>query len=392
LLTTATTAVAVLCISLQPAIADDWLIARGDLLGSGVAKSALPVPESLDVLWTYKAAGDAGFDATAVAAGGIIYIGDNAGTFHAVKLADGTPAWTKSFDNGSFTAAAAIEGDNLYVGDLNGVVRALAIADGTEKWQKTLEGEVYAGPTPYQGNLLVTSEAGSLSCLSMVDGHDVWKPFKIEAPLRCTPSIAAGRVLLAGCDSLLHFINIDDGTETGTVEIDAPTGATPAVHGERVFFGTEGGTFFAIDVPAATAREPAVAWTFHDPQRGQPIRAAAAANDQVVVYGTQGKAIYGFDLNGEEPKWKLPTRARIESSPVIAGNFVVVATAAGKLYVLDAGSGEVKWEHDFGGGFAASPIVIDGKIILGNTDGTLYCIGAKKNKEQLNHEDTKNMK
>ena len=110
-------------------------------------------------------------------------------------------------------------------------------------------------------------------------------------------------------------------------------------------------------------------------------------DEQVVVYGSQGKAIYGLDpANGEE-KWKLPTRSRVESSPVIAGNRVVAATAAGKIYLLDAATGEVKWEYDAGGSFTASPAVVDGRIILGNTDGTLYCFGAKNRIKEINHRE-----
>jgi outer membrane protein assembly factor BamB len=148
---------------------------------------------------------------------------------------------------------------------------------------------------------------------------------------------------------------------------------------ERVYFGTEGGTFFAIDVPADEMADATVAWSRRDPRRGQPIRSAAAVNDQIVVYGSHGKAIYGLDPSSGEEKWIVATRSRIESSPVIAGQRVVAATAAGKLYLLDANSGEVKWEQDAGGSFTASPAVVGGRIILGNTDGTLYCFGSKEN-------------
>jgi outer membrane protein assembly factor BamB len=174
---------------------------------------------------------------------------------------------------------------------------------------------------------------------------------------------------------LLHVIDATKGTELHTVEIDGPTGATPAMQGDRVYFGTEGGTFYAIDVPGDDAVEPAVAWTQRDPRRGQPIRTAAAVTEQIVVYGSQGKAIYGRDPKTGEQKWILPTRSRVESSPVIAGETVIVATTAGKLYLLDPATGETKYENDLGGGFTASPAVVDGRIILGNTDGTLYCLG-----------------
>jgi outer membrane protein assembly factor BamB len=361
------------------AVAQDWPLVRGDTLGSGVAPTSLP--DQLEVLWTYQAADDAGFDATAVVADGIAYVGDNAGTFHAVRLADGKAVWTKPFEDSSFGAGAAIDGDRLYVGDLNGTVRCLALGDGQEHWKVDVGGEVYAGPIPHGDDVLVTSEAGTLTCLNKSDGGQRWQ-FRIEAPLRCSPTIAGGRVMLSGCDSLLHIINVADGKEISTVEIDGPTGATAAMLADRVFFGTEGGTFFAIDVPTNEGM-PAVAWTFRDPRRGQPIRSAAAVSDALVVFGSHGKAVYGLDPATGKEKWKpLTTRSRIESSPVIAGNRVVAATAAGKLYSLDANSGEVRWEHDAGGSFTASPAVADGRIILGNGDGTLYCFGARSDSRQ----------
>jgi outer membrane protein assembly factor BamB len=357
--------------------AEEWPVVRGDVLGSGVAQSKLP--DTLDVVWTYKAPEDAGFDAAPVIAGGVVYIGDNAGVFHAVRLADAKAVWTKPFEETSFAAGAAIDKDRLYVGDLNGVVRCLALSDGNQIWEAPpLEGEIYAGPTPYGEDILVTSEAGTLSWLNAADGQQRLPQFKIEAPLRCTPTISAGRVMLSGCDSLLHVINAADGKETSTVEIDGPSGSTAAMRGERVYFGTEGGTFFAIDVPADGNDEPVVAWTYRDPQRGQPIRTAAAVTDDIVVYGSQGKAVYGLNPVNGQVKWKLPTRSRIESSPVIAGNRVVVATAAGKLYLIDVASGDVIFENDFGGSFAASPAVVDGRVIIGNGDGTLYCLGIKE--------------
>src|SRR4051794_14598766 len=82
--------------------ADDWPVVRGDVLGTGVAKTALP--ENIDVIWKYSAGKDAAFDATAIIAAGIVYIGDSAGTFHAVRLSDGTGIWKKEFADSGFNA------------------------------------------------------------------------------------------------------------------------------------------------------------------------------------------------------------------------------------------------------------------------------------------------
>ena len=46
---------------------------------------------------------------------------------------------------------------------------------------------------------------------------------------------------------------------------------------ERVYFGTEGGTFFAIEINEQNPTKSRVIWTYRDETRGQPIRSAADA-------------------------------------------------------------------------------------------------------------------
>lgn len=362
--------------------ADGWNFVRRDLASSGVAESKLP--KELDVLWTYSVAGekgseneDAGFEATAIVDNEIIYVGDNYGTFHAVLMDDGRGLWKQPIENTAFLAGAAFDDQSgaLYVGDANGTVWALSNEDGHELWESELAGEVYAGPTIHGDGVLVTCEAGTLACLNAADGQKRWE-FKIDAPLRCTPTIAGGQILLAGCDSKLHLIDADTGKESSTIDIDAPTGATAAYRDGRVYFGTEGGTFYAIELPKE-GQSAKILWSFKDERRGQPIRAAAAVTDSLVTYGSQGKAIYGLDPASGKLKWTVPTRTHVDSSPVIAGDKVVAATTRGVLYVIDANTGALDWQYDAGGSFTASPVIVDGQIIIGNGDGTLYCFGAK---------------
>jgi outer membrane protein assembly factor BamB len=183
--------------------------------------------------------------------------------------------------------------------------------------------------------------------------------------------------MLAGCDSLLHAIDVADGKEVFTVQIDGPTAATAAMRGNRAYFGTEGAIFYAVDVDNAEGKTPDVVWTYKDPRRTQPIRSAAAVTSSMVVFGSQARAVIALNPQSGEELWKVTTRSRVDSSPVIVGNRVVAATSSGKLYLLDAKDGAVEWETELGGGFSGSAAVVDGKLIIANTDGTLYCFGSK---------------
>ena len=74
-------------------------------------------------------------------------------------------------------------------------------------------------------------------------------------------------------------------------------------------------------------------------------------------------------------RWAFTTRARVDSSPAIAGNRVVIGGGDGKLYVLDLGSGKLVWEFESGAGFSASPAIGNGRIIIGDVDGRVYAFG-----------------
>ncbi|QDU58571.1 outer membrane protein assembly factor BamB family protein [Aeoliella mucimassa] len=351
--------------------ADDWLYARGTAASNGVAASPLtPKPTEL---WRYEAP-DTGFEATAVVKDGIAYLGDVNGTFHAVNIETGKAVWTKAFDDSGFLSAAAIDGDHLFVGDYNGVLRCLAMADGTERWQVELSAELMAGPMVHQGKVLATTESGHFTKHEADTGKQIGE-FVIDAPLRCTPTIVDGRAMLAGCDSKLHAIDIETFKEVDSLEIDGPTGCTPAAIGSRIYFGTEEGSFFAID----TGKSPfEVLWKYVDRRRRQGIRTAAAVSDKLAIYGSQGKAVFAIDVTTGKSAWTFPTRTRVDSSPVIAGSVAVAATQRGKLHLIDLESGEETWQFDAGNNFVASPTVVDGKLLIGNTGGILFCFGEQK--------------
>ena len=68
-------------------------------------------------------------------------------------------------------------------------------------------------------------------------------------------------------------------------------------------------------------------------------------------------------------------RARVDSSPTIAGGRVFVGSSDGKLYVLDLQSGAKRWEYEVGNALTASPAIAGGRLVIGAQDGRIYCFG-----------------
>lgn len=179
--------ISVFSIFLLSADAADWPVARGDAASSGVAKAPLAEPLSLD--WKYAVTADSAIEATPVIAGGVVYVGDTEGGFHAVNLATGEAVWSKKFANAIFTSAAAVANNKVFFADIDGIIRCLSTVDGSEHWQRSVDSEVHAGPTLYGDSILVTTESGTFHRLDAATGEPKWEPFAIEAPLRCSATV-----------------------------------------------------------------------------------------------------------------------------------------------------------------------------------------------------------
>ena len=87
------------------------------------------------------------------------------------------------------------------------------------------------------------------------------------------------------------------------------------------------------------------------------------------------KLVRAFDPASGKQLWEFAARARVDSSPVIAGNRVYVGGNDGKLYVLDLQSGKSVFEFEAGGPLSASPAVASGRLVIGSQDGKLFCLG-----------------
>jgi len=368
--------------------ADAWPLARGSRGGTGRSAAVLTLP--LAEAWHREFANTA-FGAVPVIADGTIYLGDLDGTFHALALADGATLWSYRAKDAGFPSSAAVApapGPPLViVGDDTGVVRAFDRGTGKVVWEYETDGEISGGPTilptAADTRVLVGSQDATLSCLNLADGRLLWK-HAIADQIRCAPVVArtaAGdRVFIAGCDGKLHVIDAATGTETAAVPIDGPTGTTPAVRGDRVFFGTEGGAFFAIDFDEAT-----VAWRVAPAAAGQAYRSSAALADGLAIVGSRGRAVEAFATADGTRVWRRPMRGRVDASPVVVTiadprgggpdprPAAVVADAAGRIMVLDVATGEPRWEFDAGGGFAAGAAVAAGRVVLAAEDGTVWC-------------------
>ena len=76
-------------------------------------------------------------------------------------------------------------------------------------------------------------------------------------------------------------------------------------------------------------------WRYKHPEREFPFYSSAAVAAGKVVVGGRDKMIHALDSKSGKALWTYMTRARVESSPAVAGSRVYVGSGDGRFYVLD---------------------------------------------------------
>jgi outer membrane protein assembly factor BamB len=73
-------------------------------------------------------------------------------------------------------------------------------------------------------------------------------------------------------------------------------------------------------------------------------------------------------------KWRVETGGKVRSTPLVAGNLVLVGSEDGTLYAVDRESGSVRWTHDCGGPVTSSPAAADGRVFVVGGEGNLVAL------------------
>src|SRR5512145_872557 len=300
----------------QDTPAENWFQFRGNHQLTGVSQSN--VSSTLKQLWTYQA-GDS-IESSAAIVGGTVFVGSQKGELGelvALSLENGSVYWKFATGSPIGESSPAYGGGVVYIGDSGGWLNALNASDGKKLWAFKTGGEIKSSPVVVGNQILIGSYDEHLYCLSARNGSVLWK-FKTNGPVHSTPGIADGMAFIAGCDELFRAIRISDGKEVFNVSSGAYTGASPALRDGSAFYGT-----FDNEVLGVNLAERKISWRYEHPQRKFPFYSSAAVTSTRVVLGGRDKLVHGLTLTGSVA-WTFTTRARVESSPAIAGGRVFV--------------------------------------------------------------------
>jgi outer membrane protein assembly factor BamB len=239
------------------------------------------------------------------------------------------------------------------------------------------------------------SSFGAVYCLDRATGKRLWK-FDDDGdmkPVFSSPCLADGRLYIGegfhqDFNCKFYCLNAETGQKIWDFQTTSHTESSPAVAGDRVFFGAGDDGLYCLD--AKTGKE---VWHFtglhvdtNPTVSGHRLFAGSG-------YGTH--AIFCLDTKTGEPIWMrqgpeegidLPSFA----SPTAAGSHQVFfglgngdfissdANPAGALLCVDSKTGQTIWRFDkVSDAVHGKPAVDSRHVYFGSRDGSCYCLARK---------------
>jgi len=309
-----------------------------------------------------------------------------------VDTKDGTVLWTRDMDTDigagarSFVSAAGntilltASGPGLNPNpgpsDPDRSLWALDIQTGDVLWTIAVPAGGSIGHPATDGDLVfvwVAESAAEISfrALDLADGAEVWRT---EGAMGLGPPLVDdGEVWTGSDDGALRGFDAQTGTEL--IRFDriglglAGVASTPAVTEDRVFFGNDNGTFYAIDRSSGD-----LVWSFETGSPNLPS-SPVIAND-LVIFGSFDGGVYALDIDSGDVRWRYDGGETLFlSSAAVADATVYIASLLPptSLLALDARTGEPIWQLPIGEQTGASPF-IDGDTLYIQTPGQFWAV------------------
>ena len=348
--------------------AEPWPVFRGDAAMTGVAPATAKLPAMLDEVWRFDC-GDAIEGAPAIASD-MVFVASMDRNLYAIDYKTGQQKWKTQL--GAMKAGPAFHNGRIYVGDLEGKFYCVKAATGKKLWTFETQGEIQAGANFIGDDILIGSHDATLYRLTP-DGKKVWA-FQIDGPVNGAAAVNGQFAFVAGCDSLLHAVDVNTGKATTSVDLGGQAGATAAIAGDSAYVGTMANQVRGIDWKAGKA-----SWTFESNRRQQPFYASAAVTPGLVIVGGRDKKLRALDRTTGKEIWSVIADGNFDASPVVVGDRVYVGTltGSGDFLTVSLTDGRVLQTLPLGSPVMSSAAVGPDALVVGTDKGAVVKLGAK---------------
>ena len=136
--------------------------------------------------------------------------------------------------------------DLIVFGSKDKFVYAYSLSNGDLMWRFVTGGEVNGSPVAQGDDLYIGSQDGYLYALS-INGIMKWRR-AVGGAVLSKPLVTDDQVFVTNYGSKLVAVNREDGEVSGEFNASSPIYSSPAYSGDRIFFGSNSGVFYVLNL------------------------------------------------------------------------------------------------------------------------------------------------
>ena len=280
-----------------------------------------------DLIWEYKIASENlfGSRSSPLIVDNVLYVGTAEGDIIALDVStDESPTLLWSYHIGTrVDSSPAYYNDKIYIGtwDIHNKPAAYTF-DINDTYFYAFDA------TPDDG-----SDDGAVDPPG--SGYDIIWRAQLGGLIWSSPTmdIKSGMVYIGCSDQKLYAFDSETGEAEWSFSANGPIYSTPALHDNKIFFGTTepGNTLYAISSAAGE-----LIWKY---EAGEKVAASPVVAGDIVYSAVMNGRINAFDEEGNGDGttsllWTLQLPNRVRAAPVIAHKHLFASCWDGKLYVI----------------------------------------------------------
>lgn len=314
-----------------------------------------------------------------------------------------TVVWRVQVGVGIYNSAAC-DDKNAYVADDEGNLRAYSLQDGHEVWRTTFEhmkARICGVPLVEDGCIVFANTAGMCMCMSTEGPSEenmrwMWVNSERLSPekrpiLGCPIMATVGKkkVVLLGGNGTFSATDFKTGNPLWTTSIEGYCVTRPCVYEDKVYFGTWGCHFYALNLKTGK-----IEWSWTNGSTNDKFSPAS-----VWPVASNGKAFivapdrYMTCLNAKtgEVVWRTNKHMVRENIGISAdGNTVYARCMQDSVVAIDATTDTLRtiWKESAEYGYDHNPsmmIEMGNQIVFGTKNGLMHGVDAATGKVLWRH-------
>jgi outer membrane protein assembly factor BamB len=318
---------------------------------------------------------------------------------HAIRLADGTTAWSfpaqPNNQVGAFTSDAGV-GDGIVVvgsegpaGQYSGVLYGLDLT-GQQQWclafdQKgaqrqncplasggtqagflglapAVDNRLVGGVTVVDGTAYFGLANGAVYAVDTASGRDRWR-FEAERDVWAAPLVSGGRVYVASLDHHVYALDAGSGQPVWRQDLGAAAAGTPTLSsdGGMLYVGTFSSKLMALDAGSGNQ-----AWAF---DATNWVWSGPALDNGMLYFTDVAGSVFAVDASTGNQVWAVKPGGAMRAKPVLTDDLVLVGDRDGTLWALDKATGTEAWRQALEGQLLTAPQVVNDMVLVAPFQG-----------------------